>query len=106
MKRIIAFILMVCSSSVIFIGYASVTGELGIIGSASSAPLPKGVFIVNMEVVGSQGASDAGSEYFFPANVSSKVSVSRTGSITYIRSQKRNRLSPNRRKNRLSRNKK
>ena len=46
-------------------------------------PPPKGIFIIDVQVVSSQGVSNVESTYLSPTNVKSVVNVPQTGSITY-----------------------
>lgn len=83
MRRLALFVLLLFCFAVTAIGYAALTDEMRIEGSISASPPPRGLFIVGLEVVASQGVTDMGSAYSSPTNVASSVTAKAGGSITY-----------------------
>ncbi len=83
MKKAIIALFLVCSFAFVLIGYAALTGELSVGGSVSASAPPKGIFIINVEVVAAQNVTDAGSEYTTPTTLRSVVNATGGGSITY-----------------------
>ncbi len=67
----------------IFVGYASLSSEMSINGSASVQPQPKGIFITDLSVISSSGVTDMGSTYISPTNVKTVTDAAAGGSITY-----------------------
>ena len=83
MKKAMIALFLVFSFAFVLIGYAALAGELSVGGSVSAVAPPRGIFIIGVEVVASQGVTDVESGYTSPTNLRSVVSATGGGSITY-----------------------
>ena len=83
-KKIASYVAVFLAVAFIAVGYAAVSDNLDITGSASLTPPPRrGIFIVAVERVSSSGVTDMGVEYVSPTNVKANVNASNGGKITY-----------------------
>ncbi len=82
-KKVIFPLAFFLAFAFIAFGYASLTDELSIDGTASYSSPPKGIFITAVEAISSQNVTDAGAEPVSPTSVKSSVNVSQGGNITY-----------------------
>ena len=83
MKKIAFVLLFLFSFLFITVGYAALSQEIHVRGTAYAAPPPKGIFIVGVEVIDRQNVTDVDSGYTSPTNLRSSVNATAGGSITY-----------------------
>lgn len=84
LKKILSLVMISLATLFLSVGYAALSDELGIHGSASVVPPPQGIFIIDVdEISTSGGVSSVNAHYISPTNVDSTVRVTGEGSITY-----------------------
>lgn len=83
MKTSLLALFLLFSCLVLTLGYAAITQELEYGGTILVGPPPKGLFIVDVEVVAAEEVVDAATSYSSPTNLHSAVNSARGGSITY-----------------------